>query len=70
MLQVLTQDQAEVPRSSDQEMIEAFTAEGADPALGDRVRPWCSNRGADGADVGAGEHGVEGGGEVGVPVAD
>jgi hypothetical protein len=45
---------------------EAFAAQGADPALGDRVRSRCSDWGAD---VGAGEHGVEGG-ELAVPVAD
>ena len=39
-------------------------------ALGDRVRPRCPDWGADDADVGAGEHGVEGGGELAVPVAD
>jgi hypothetical protein len=31
---------------------------------------WCPDRGTDDADVGAGEHGVEGGGEFAVPVAD
>jgi hypothetical protein len=35
-----------------------------------RSLSWCSNRGADGADVGGGEHGVEGGDELVIPVAD
>ena len=36
----------------------------------DRVRPGCPDRGADDPDVGAGEDGVERGGELAVPVAD
>jgi hypothetical protein len=36
--------------------------------FGDRVRSRCSDRGADDADVRAGEHGVEGGGELAVPI--
>ena len=51
-------------------MVEAFAAQGADEALGDRVRPWCPDWGADDADVGAGEHRVEGGDELGISVAD
>ena len=35
-----------------------------------RIRPGCPDRGVDDADVGAREHGVEGGGELAVPVAD
>ena len=57
-------------RSGDQEVVEAFAAQGADPAFRDRVRSRCSDRGADDADVGAGEHRVEGGGELAVAVAD
>jgi hypothetical protein len=41
-----------------------------DPAFGDGVRAWCPNWGADDGDVGAGEHGVESGGELGISVAD
>jgi hypothetical protein len=51
-------------------VVEAFSAQGADEALCDRVRPRCPDRGADDPDVGWGEHGVEGGGELAVPVAD
>src|SRR3954463_6189717 len=36
----------------------------------DRIRPRCPDRGADDADVRAGEHGVECGGEFAIPVAD
>jgi hypothetical protein len=54
----------------DQEVVEAFPAQGTDEPFRDRVRPWCPDRGADDADVRAGEHGVERGGELAVPVAD
>ena len=56
--------------SGDQEVVEAFPAQGADEAFRDRVRPRCPDRGADDPDVGAGEDGVERGGELAVPVAD
>ena len=59
-----------VAGSGDQHVVEAFAAQRADEALGDRVRARCPDWGADDADVGAGEHGVEGGGELGIPVAD
>jgi hypothetical protein len=70
VLDVLAQHGREVARSGDQELVEAFAAQRANPALGDRVRPRRANRGADDADVGAGEHRVEGGGELAVPVTD
>jgi hypothetical protein len=56
--------------SGDQEAVEAFAAKGADEAFRDRVCARRSYRGADDADVGAREHGVECGGELAVPVAD
>ena len=59
---VLLQHCREVARSGDQEVVEAFAPQGADPAFHNGVRAWCSNGGADDVDVGAGEHGVEGGG--------
>jgi hypothetical protein len=59
-----------VALSSDQDVVEAFPAQGADEAFGDRVRPRCPDWGADDAAVGASECGVEGGGELAVPVAD
>ena len=67
---ILAQDDVEVAWSGDQEVVEAFPAQGADEAFGDRVRPRCPDRGADDPDVGAGEDGVERGGELAVPVAD
>jgi hypothetical protein len=57
-------------RAGDQKMIETFAAQGADPAFRNGVRARCPDRGADDADVGAGEYRVEGGGELAVPVAD
>ena len=70
VLDVLLKHCREVARSSDQEMVEVFAAQGADEAFGDRVRPRCSDWGADDADVGAGEYGVEGRGEFAVSIAD
>src|SRR5262245_27869814 len=70
VLEVLLQDDVEVSGSGDQEVVEAFPAQGADEPFRDRVRPWCSYRGADDADVGGGEYGVERGGELAVSVAD
>ena len=54
----------------DQETVEQFAADGADESFGDRVRPWRAHRRLDDLDVDGGEHGVEGGGELGVAVAD
>src|SRR6185503_3904003 len=70
MLCVLAQYRGEVSGSGDEEVVEAFPAQGADEAFRDRVRARRPYRGADDADVGAGEDGVEGGGELAVPVAD
>ena len=44
VLDVLPQHYREVARSGDQEVVEAFAAQGADPALSDRVRPRCPDR--------------------------
>jgi len=54
----------------DQEVVEEFAADRADEAFGDCVRPWCPRRGLDDPDVGGGEDGIEGGGELAVSVAD
>ncbi len=70
VLEELLQYHREVALSGDQELVEAFPAERADEAFGDRVRPWCPYRGADDPDVGTGEDRVERGGELAVPVAD
>jgi hypothetical protein len=70
MLEVLPQYRGEVARPGDQEMVEAFAAQGADEPFRDRIRPWRSDWCVDDADVGAGEDGVKGGGEPAVPVAN
>jgi hypothetical protein len=59
MLEILAQHYVEV--AGDQDVVEAFAAQGADEAFRDRVRPWCSHRDADDADVGSGEDRIEGG---------
>ena len=70
VLDELAQHCREVAPSGDQKVVEAFPTERADEAFRDRVRPWSSGRGADDPDVGTGEHGVKGGGELAVAVAD
>ena len=70
VVDVLLQRCSEVAGSDDQEVVEAFAAQGADEAFRDRVRAGCPDRSVDDADVRAGEHGVERGGELAVSVAD
>ena len=50
--------------------VPTLAAYGADPALGDRVRPRRLRRRAHHLDPDGGEHGVEGGGELAVPIAE
>src|SRR3954470_22042707 len=40
LLDIIAQDDVEVAWSGDQDVVEAFSTQGADEALGDRVRPW------------------------------
>jgi hypothetical protein len=54
----------------DQDAVEEFATDGADEAFGDRVGPRCPHRSLDDPDVDGGEDRVEGGGELGVAVAD
>jgi len=54
----------------DQKVVEEFAADRSDEALGDRVRPWRPRWRLDDPDVGRGEDGIEGGGELDVAVAD
>ena len=44
VLEVLLEYHREVALSGDQELVEAFPAEGADEAFRDRVHPWCPYR--------------------------
>jgi hypothetical protein len=67
MIDVLAQHRREAAESGDQQVAEAFAAQGADPAFGERVCSWCTYRGADGVDVRAGEGRVERGGELASP---
>ena len=46
MLDVLAQYDVKVAWSGDQEVVEAFPAQGADEAFGDRLGPGCPDRGA------------------------
>jgi hypothetical protein len=61
VLDELAEYHGEVTRSGDQQVVEAFAAQSADEAFGDRIRPRCPHRCADDGDVGAGEDRVEGG---------
>jgi hypothetical protein len=67
---VLPKRLRQVAWSGDPQVVEAFAAQRPDDALGHRVRARCADGGAENADVGAGEHGVEGGGELGIAVPD
>src|ERR1035437_3125238 len=67
---VLGEHLVEVSSGDDEEMVEALLADGADEALGVRVRTTRTHRRADALDADRGEHLVEAGGELGVAVAD
>jgi hypothetical protein len=70
VLDELGQDVAEVSWSGDEDVVEAFSAQGADPALRDRVRPESLRWRLDDADSVSVEDVVEGSGELGVAIAD
>jgi hypothetical protein len=53
-----------------EDAVEELAADAADEAFGDGVGPRCPHGCLDDADVDGGEHGVEGGGELGVAVPD
>src|ERR1035437_9509685 len=67
---VLGEHLVEVSSGDDEEMVEALLADGADEALGVRVRTRRTHRRADALDADRGEDFVEAGGELGVAVAD
>jgi hypothetical protein len=67
---VLGQRVVEVAAVDDQYSVEQFTADGADPSLGDRVRSGRPHWGAQDADAFAGEHGIEDAGERAIAVPD
>jgi hypothetical protein len=70
MVLVLAKHGCGMPLVGDEDAVEELASDAADEAFGDGVGPrrphWCL---AD-ADVDGGEHGVEGGGELGVAVPD
>jgi hypothetical protein len=68
--EVLGQYLFEVMAVDDQHSIQQFAASGADPSFSDRVRSRCSYRRAQNADALAGEHGIEGIGELAVSISD
>jgi hypothetical protein len=55
VLDIRAQDDVEVSRSGDQEVVEAFPAQCPDKPFRDRVRSRCTDRGADDLDVVGGE---------------
>jgi hypothetical protein len=67
---VFTKDPEQMPLVPDQRLVEEFASAAADPAFHDRVRAGCLDGAAQDPDAGAGEHRVEGGGELGVAVAE
>jgi hypothetical protein len=70
VLDVLTQDQPQVPLAGDQHPVQALALGTGNPPLRDRVRPRRLDRRPDDPDSGCREHGVERRGELGIPVPD
>ena len=63
-------DTLKLSAAADQEQVEAFAADGGDPALGERVCLRRAKRGADDFDAIASEDLVEGAAELAVTVVD
>jgi hypothetical protein len=59
-----------VPSIDDQQAVETFATDGADPPFGEGVRARCAYGCADRPDSVGAEHLVEGGGELAVAVVD
>jgi hypothetical protein len=70
VVDVFGEEGFEVASAGDEQPVGALAADAADPPLGDRVRCRCLHRGADDPGADRGEHRVEGGRELGVPVPD
>ena len=70
MVLELAENGCRVSLVDDQGAVEEFAADGADEAFGDGVGPRRSCGRLDDRDVDGGEDGVEGGGELGVAIAD
>ena len=70
VIEVLAQDQPQVPFTGDQHPVQALAAGAGDPAFGDRVRARSPDRGLDDPHANRGEYSVERRGELGVAVPD
>jgi hypothetical protein len=70
VIDVLAEDQSQVPFAGYQHPVQALAAGTGDPPFGDSVRPRRLDRCFDDPHADGGEYGVEGRGELGVPVAD
>jgi hypothetical protein len=70
MVLVLARHGCGMPLVGDEDAVEELASDAADEAFGDGVGPRCPHWCLDDADVDGGEHGVEGGGELGVAVPD
>jgi hypothetical protein len=70
MVLVLAKHGCGMPLVGDEDAVEELASDAADEAFGDRVGPRCPHWCLDDADVDGGEHGVDGGGELGVAVSD
>jgi hypothetical protein len=66
---VAGEDCCQVPFAGDEHVVGALASGGADPAFGVGVGSGCLRRCLDDRDADSGEYGVEGGGELGVAVA-
>jgi hypothetical protein len=67
---VLREYRGRMPLIDDQDPVQQLPADAAYESFGDRVRPRCADGCSDHLDSDRGEHSVERGGELGVPVAD
>ena len=67
---VLVEDSRQMALTGDEYPVGALAADGAHPALRERVRSGCLRRSPDYADVDGGGHRVEGRGELAVSVAE
>ena len=70
MVLVLAKHGCGMPLVGDEDAVEELASDAADEAFGDGVGPRCPHWCLDDADVDGGDHGVEGGGELGVAVPD
>jgi Integrase core domain len=70
MIGVLAQHRHEVPTSDDEHPVQALAADRTHPPLRVGIRPWRPHRRAQHVDALGCEDGVEGAGELGVPIAE